>query len=189
MWPGDSRDRGIIGIPADDAALAAPTDRRGVQELLEQLVKRIPAPKGDPDGPLQALIIDSWFDNYVGVVSVGARDEWCIAGGAKIRVMSHRPQSSNRQIGALQPEAGGARVARNRRSGIRHCGIREIDGAPVGDTITLDANPAKAPLEGFKQVQPRVFAGLFPVSQTITSSFGDALKKLKLNDSALHCRT
>src|SRR6266478_3906039 len=143
----------IIGIPADDAALVSAKTGVGVQELLEQLVKRIPAPKGDPDGPLQALIIDSWFDNYVGVVSL-------------VRVMN----------GALRTGEVGFVIA----------GIREIDGAPVGDTITLEANPAKEALAGFKQVQPRVFAGLFPVSSDDYEQFRDALKKLKLNDSALH---
>jgi GTP-binding protein LepA len=158
----------------------------GVQELLEQLVKRIPAPKGDPDGPLQALIIDSWFDNYVGVVSLVRVMNGALRLGAKIRVMSTGRSHQIDKLGRFTPKPVTRESLETGEVGFVIAGIKEIDGAPVGDTITLDANPAKAPLEGFKQVQPRVFAGLFPVSSDDYEQFRDALKKLKLNDSALH---
>src|SRR6266700_1332644 len=176
----------IIGIPADDAALVSAKTGMGVQELLEQLVKRIPAPKGDPDGPLQALIIDSWFDNYVGVVSLVRVMHGALRLGAKIRVMSTGRSHQIDKLGRFTPKPVARESLETGEVGFVIAGIREIDGAPVGDTITLDANPAKAPLEGFKQVQPRVFAGLFPVSSDDYEQFRDALKKLKLNDSALH---
>ncbi|NDE00914.1 MAG: elongation factor 4 [Gammaproteobacteria bacterium] len=150
----------IIGIEAQDAVRVSAKTGENVPELLEEIVKRIPAPKGDPQAPLQALIIDSWFDNYVGVVSLVRVVNGSIKIGDKIRVMS--------------------------TVGFVIAGIKEIDGAPVGDTITLDGKPCAAPLPGFKQVQPRVFAGLFPVNADDYEAFRDALAKLRLNDSALH---
>jgi GTP-binding protein LepA len=176
----------IIGIPADDAALVSAKTGLGVRDLLEQLVKRIPAPKGDPDGPLQALIIDSWFDNYVGVVSLVRVMNGALRVGAKIRVMSTGRSHQIDRLGRFTPKPVPRESLETGEVGFVIAGIKEIDGAPVGDTITLDANPAKAPLAGFKQVQPRVFAGLFPVSSDDYEQFRDALKKLKLNDSALH---
>src|SRR5471030_1113457 len=163
----------IIGIPAQDAALVSAKTGLGVPELLEQLVLRIPAPSGNPDGPLQALIIDSWFDNYVGVVSL-------------VRVMSTGRSHVVDKLGRFAPKPVTRESLGTGEVGFVIAGIREIDGAPVGDTITLENNPATAPLEGFKQVQPRVFAGVFPVSSDDYEQFRDALKKLKLNDSALH---
>jgi GTP-binding protein LepA len=176
----------IIGIPADDAALVSAKTGLGVRDLLEQLIKRIPAPKGDPDGPLQALIIDSWFDNYVGVVSLVRVMNGALRVGAKIRVMSTGRSHQIDRLGRFTPKPVPRESLETGEVGFVIAGIKEIDGAPVGDTITLDANPAKAPLAGFKQVQPRVFAGLFPVSSDDYEQFRDALKKLKLNDSALH---
>ena len=176
----------IIGIPADDAALVSAKTGLGVRDLLEQLVKRIPAPKGDPEGPLQALIIDSWFDNYVGVVSLVRVMNGALRVGAKIRVMSTGRSHQIDRLGRFAPKPVPRESLETGEVGFVIAGIKEIDGAPVGDTITLDANPAKAPLAGFKQVQPRVFAGLFPVSSDDYEQFRDALKKLKLNDSALH---
>jgi len=167
----------IIGIPADDAALVSAKTGAGVQELLEQLVKRIPAPQGDPDGPLQALIIDSWFDNYVGVVSLVRVMHGALRLGAKIRVMSTGRSHQIDKLGRFTPKPVTREALETGEVGFVIAGIREIDGAPVGDTITLDANPAKAPLEGFKQVQPRVFAGLFPVSSDDYEQFRDALKR------------
>jgi GTP-binding protein LepA len=176
----------IIGIPADDAALVSAKTGLGVAELLEQLVTRIPAPKGDPDGPLQALIIDSWFDNYVGVVSLVRVMNGSLESGAKIRVMSTGRSHNVDKLGRFTPKPVTRDSLETGEVGFVVAGIREIDGAPVGDTITLEANPAREPLAGFKQVQPRVFAGLFPVSSDDYEQFRDALKKLKLNDSALH---
>ncbi len=176
----------IIGIPAEDAALVSAKTGLGVPELLEQLVKRIPAPTGDPDGPLQALIIDSWFDNYVGVVSLVRVMNGRLTTGAKIRVMSTGRSHQIDSLGRFTPKPVTRAALGTGEVGFVIAGIREIDGAPVGDTITLEAMPAAAPLAGFKQVQPRVFAGLFPVSSDDYEQFREALKKLKLNDSALH---
>jgi GTP-binding protein LepA len=176
----------IIGIPADDAALVSAKTGLGIPELLEHLVKRIPPPKGDPDAPLQALIIDSWFDNYVGVVSLVRVMNGALQSGSKIRVMSTGRSHVVDKLGRYQPKPVTLEALNTGEVGFVVAGIKEIDGAPVGDTITLEANPAKEALAGFKQVQPRVFAGLFPVSSDDYEQFRDALKKLKLNDSALH---
>jgi GTP-binding protein LepA len=176
----------IIGIPADDAALVSAKTGLGIPELLEHLVKRIPAPKGDPNAPLQALIIDSWFDNYVGVVSLVRVMNGALQSGSKIRVMSTGRSHVVDRLGRYQPKPVTLQALNTGEVGFVVAGIKEIDGAPVGDTITLEANPAKEALAGFKQVQPRVFAGLFPVSSDDYEQFRDALKKLKLNDSALH---
>jgi GTP-binding protein LepA len=176
----------IIGIPADDAALVSAKTGLGVPELLEQLVKRIPAPTGDPEGPLQALIIDSWFDNYVGVVSLVRVMNGALRTGEKIRVMSTGRSHNIDKLGRFSPKPVTRESLETGEVGFVIAGIKEIDGAPVGDTITLENNPAKEPLAGFKQVQPRVFAGLFPVSSDDYEQFREALKKLKLNDSALH---
>src|ERR1700724_1613243 len=142
--------------------------------------------EGDPDGPLQALIIDSWFDNYVGVVSLVRVMNGALHTGAKIRVMSTGRSHQIDKLGRFAPKPVTRDSLLTGEVGFVIAGIREIDGAPVGDTITLENNPAKAPLAGFKQVQPRVFAGLFPVSSDDYEQFREALKKLKLNDSALH---
>jgi GTP-binding protein LepA len=176
----------IIGIPAADAALVSAKTGLGVRELLEQLVERIPAPAGDPAAPLQALIIDSWFDNYVGVVSLVRVMNGRLATGAKIRVMSTGRSHQVDRVGRFAPKPVTRTELGTGEVGFVVAGIKEIDGAPVGDTITLEAAPAAAPLAGFKQVQPRVFAGLFPVSSDDYEQFREALKKLKLNDSALH---
>ncbi|MDE2347432.1 MAG: translation elongation factor 4, partial [Gammaproteobacteria bacterium] len=176
----------IIGIPAADAALVSAKTGLGITELLEQLVKRIPAPAGDPEGPLQALIIDSWFDNYVGVVSLVRVMHGSLPTGAKIRVMSTGRSHQVDRLGRFTPKPVTRAELGTGEVGFIIAGIREIDGAPVGDTITLEAAPAATALAGFKQVQPRVFAGVFPVSSDDYEQFREALKKLKLNDSALH---
>jgi GTP-binding protein LepA len=176
----------IIGIPAQDAAQVSAKTGLGVADLLEQLIKRIPAPKGDPEAPLQALIIDSWFDNYVGVVSLVRVMNGALKTGEKIRVMSTGKSHQVDRLGRFTPKSVPRETLECGEVGFVIAGIKEIDGAPVGDTITLDANPAKEPLSGFKQVQPRVFAGLFPTSSDDYEQFREALRKLKLNDSALH---
>src|ERR1700727_2228362 len=176
----------IIGIDATDAVRVSAKTGEGVPELLEALIKRIPPPKGDPDGPLQALIIDSWFDNYVGVVSLVRVMNGALRTGEKIRVMSTGRSHQIDKLGRFSPKPVTRVALETGEVGFVIAGIKEIDGAPVGDTITSENNPAKLPLAGFKQVQPRVFAGLFPVSSDDYEQFRDALKKLKLNDSALH---
>jgi GTP-binding protein LepA len=176
----------IIGIEAEDAVRVSAKTGENVPELLEELVRRVPPPKGDPDGPLQALIIDSWFDNYVGVVSLVRVMNGSLRKGAKIRVWSTGRAHNVDKLGRFTPKSLASETLETGEVGFVIAGIKDIDGAPVGDTITLDSRPASAPLAGFKQVQPRVFAGLFPVSTDDYESFRDALAKLKLNDSALH---
>ncbi|MEN9788625.1 MAG: hypothetical protein RLZZ473_689 [Pseudomonadota bacterium] len=176
----------IIGIEAQDAVRVSAKTGENVPDLLEEIVKRIPAPKGDPQAPLQALIIDSWFDNYVGVVSLVRVVNGSIKIGDKIRVMSTGRAWQVDKLGRFTPKSVGATQLGAGEVGFVIAGIKEIDGAPVGDTITLDSKPCAAPLPGFKQVQPRVFAGLFPVNADDYEAFRDALAKLRLNDSALH---
>jgi GTP-binding protein LepA len=176
----------IIGIEAQDAVRVSAKTGENVPELLEEIVRRIPAPKGDPAAPLQALIIDSWFDNYVGVVSLVRMVNGTLKVGEKIRVMSTGRAWQVDKLGRFTPKSLAAPALSAGEVGFVIAGIKEIDGAPVGDTITLDARPCAEPLPGFKQIQPRVFAGLFPVNSDDYESFRDALAKLKLNDSALH---
>src|SRR5580700_4702542 len=176
----------IIGITADDAVRVSAKTGEGVPELLEALIRRIPAPKGDPAAPLQALIVDSWFDNYVGVVSLVRVMNGSCKTGDKIRVVSTGRSHVVDRLGRFTPKAVVEQELAAGDVGFVVAGIKEIDGAPVGDTITLEHRPAAAPLPGFKQIKPRVFAGLFPVNSEDYEKFRDALSKLRLNDSALH---
>ena len=175
----------IIGIEAEDALLVSAKTGLGVPELLEELVKRIPPPKGDPDAPLQALIIDSWFDSYVGVVSLVRVVNGSMKVGDKVRVWSTGRSHQIDKLGRFTPKSLSTATLETGEVGFMIAGIKEIDGAPVGDTITQEGRLCAAPLEGFKQIQPRVFAGLFTVNSDDYESFRDALAKLKLNDSAL----
>ncbi|MBK7249960.1 MAG: elongation factor 4 [Gammaproteobacteria bacterium] len=176
----------IIGIEAQDAALVSAKTGEGVPELLEILVRRIPPPEGDPQAPLQALIIDSWFDNYVGVVSLVRVVNGTLKAGERIRVMSTGRSHLADKLGRFTPKSVPAAALSAGEVGFVVAGIKEIDGAPVGDTITLDRRPTSAPLPGFEQIKPRVFAGLFPVDSDDYEAFREALAKLRLNDSALH---
>jgi GTP-binding protein LepA len=176
----------IIGIEARDAIRVSAKTGEGVQELLERLIERIPPPKGDPAAPLQALIIDSWFDNYMGVVSLVRVVNGSLKQGDKIRVMSTGRSHGVDRLGRFTPKSIPEPVLATGDVGFVIAGIKEIDGAPVGDTITLENRPSALPLPGFKQIQPRVFAGLFPVDADDYEKFRDALAKLRLNDSALH---
>jgi GTP-binding protein LepA len=176
----------IIGIEAADAVQVSAKTGDGVAELLEVLIRRIPAPRGDGAAPLQALIIDSWFDNYVGVVSLVRVMNGSLKSGDKIRVVSTGRSHYVDRLGRFTPKALVQQELATGDVGFVVAGIKEIDGAPVGDTITLENRPAAAPLPGFKQIQPRVFAGLFPVNSEDYEKFRDALAKLRLNDSALH---
>jgi len=176
----------IIGIDAADACLVSAKTGEGVDELLEAIVKRIPAPKGDVNAPLQALIVDSWFDNYVGVVSLVRVFNGTLKVGDKVRVMSTGRPWQVDKLGRFTPKSFPANQLSAGEAGFVIAGIKDIDGAPVGDTITLDNRPCAAPLAGFKQIKPRVFAGLFPINSEDYESFRDALSKLRLNDSALH---
>jgi len=176
----------IIGIDATNAVRVSAKTGENVPELLEAIVSHIPAPRGDPAAPLQALIIDSWFDNYVGVVSLVRVVNGALKPGEKIRVMSTGRSHLVDKLGRFTPKSVALAGLSAGEVGFVVAGIKEIDGAPVGDTITLESRPATEPLPGFKQVQPRVFAGVFPVNTEDYEAFRDALAKLKLNDSALH---
>jgi GTP-binding protein LepA len=176
----------IIGIEAESALRVSAKTGEGVPDLLEELVRRVPPPKGDPAAPLQALIIDSWFDNYMGVVSLVRVMNGSLRRGSKIRVWSTGRWHTVDKLGRFTPKSLAEESLETGEVGFVIAGIKEINGAPVGDTITLDGRPCSAALAGFKQVQPRVFAGVFPVQSDDYESFRDALAKLKLNDSALH---
>jgi len=176
----------IIGIDASEAVRVSAKTGEGVPALLEEIIRRVPPPRGDREAPVQALIIDSWFDNYVGVVSLVRMVNGTVRRGEKIRVMSTGRSHYIDKLGRFTPKSIALESLSAGEVGFIVAGIREIDGAPVGDTITLDARPAEAQLPGFKQIQPRVFAGVFPVNAEDYESFRDALAKLKLNDSALH---
>jgi GTP-binding protein LepA len=176
----------VIGIEARNALHVSAKTGLGVPELLEEIVRRVPPPQGDPDGPLQALIIDSWFDNYVGVVSLIRVMNGQLPKGARVRILSTGRVHNADRIGSFTPKMTDRQVLGAGDVGFLIAGIKEIDGAPVGDTVTLHDRPCSEPLPGFKQVQPRVFAGLFPVSSDHYEELREALRKLKLNDAALH---
>jgi GTP-binding protein LepA len=176
----------IIGIEAKDAVRVSAKTGENVPALLERLVERIPPPKGDPAAPVQALIVDSWFDNYVGVVSLVRVVNGSLKRNDRIRVMSTGRAWQVDRIGRFTPKRVETAGLATGEVGWLTAGIKEIDGAPVGDTITSETRGCSTPLPGFKTVKPRVFAGLFPVQSDQYEAFRDALQKLKLNDSALH---
>jgi GTP-binding protein LepA len=176
----------IIGIDASDAERVSAKSGLNVPELLEALVKRIPPPSGREDGPLKALIIDSWFDNYVGVVALVRIVDGELRLKQKIRMMGTRGVFSVDKVGVFTPKRQDREVLKTGEVGFMIAGIKEIDAAKVGDTITDFENPAAEPLPGFKEVQPRVFAGLYPVESEDYENLREALRKLRLNDAALH---
>ena len=175
----------IIGIEAHDAIHVSAKTGIGIDDLLEQLVERIPAPTGDRDGPLQALIIDSWFDNYLGVVSLVRVMNGTLEVKKKIKVMSTGRTYPIDGVGNFSPKRTETGKLQAGEVGYVIAGIKEVDGAPVGDTLTYADKPATEVLPGFKPIQPRVFAGLFPVSAEEYEDLRDALSKLRLNDAAL----
>ena len=176
----------IIGIDAKHALKISAKTGEGISKLLEQLIELIPAPSGNKDSPLKALIIDSWFDNYLGVVSLVRIVDGKLKIGDKIRVMSSSRDFVVDQLGIFTPKRNPKNSLLTGEVGYIVAGIKDIDGAPVGDTLTLSNSPAFEPLVGFQTIKPRVFSGLFPIDSTDYESFRDALSKLKLNDSALH---
>ena len=176
----------IIGIHADEAVEVSAKTGHGIPELLESLVTQIPPPEGDEDGPLQALIIDSWFDNYVGVVSLVRVMNGRLPKRSKITIMSTGDSYTADRVGCFTPKMQDRDVLKTGQVGFVIAGIKDIYGAPVGDTLTLTRQPCEEPLPGFKQVQPRVFAGLFPIQSDDYENFREALQKLRLNDAALH---
>ncbi len=176
----------IIGIEAVSAVKVSAKTGEGVEDILEELVRRIPPPEGDPDAPLQALIIDSWFDNFVGVISLVRIMHGTMRPKQKIRVMSTGRNHQVERLGVFSPKQVDTETLGAGDVGYVISGIKDIDGAPVGDTLTGVDNPAPEPVPGFKNVQPRVFAGLFPIEADDYEDFREALSKLRLNDSALH---
>jgi GTP-binding protein LepA len=175
----------IIGIEAKDALRISAKTGFGVEDLLERIVERIPPPKGDPNAPLQALIIDSWFDSYAGVVSLVRVMNGSIEKRSRIIVHSTQRKYTVERLGVFTPRVEEREVLHAGEVGFLIAAIREIDAAPVGDTI-IDANHADVPaLPGFKRIQPRVFAGLFPLRAEDYESFRAALQKLALNDASL----
>ena len=176
----------VIGIDAKNSALVSAKTGQGVNELLEQLVAVIPPPEGNANAPLQALIIDSWFDNYVGVVSLVRIVNGELKKGSKMTVMSSQRSHTADRVGCFTPKMDDRDTLKTGEVGFVIAGIKDIDGAPVGDTLTSTKNPCSKALPDFKQVQPRVFAGLFPISSDDFEGFREALKKLRLNDASLH---
>ena len=175
----------IIGIEAQDAVRASAKTGFGVEDILETVISRIPPPKGNPEAPLKALIIDSWFDNYVGVVMLVRVMDGVLRPKDRILLMASKTVHLCEQVGVFTPKS------RNRESlgagevGFIISGIKELKSAKVGDTVTLADRPAPQPLLGFKEIKPQVFAGLYPVESNQYDALRDALEKLKLNDSSL----
>ena len=176
----------IIGIEAEHAIHVSAKTGVGIPELMNEIVRVIPPPEGDPDGPLQALIIDSWFDNYVGVVSLVRVMNGSLEKGSKVTVMSTGVAYNADRVGVFTPKMSDRAELKTGEVGFVIAAIKDIYGAPVGDTLTATKKPCEIPLPGFKQIQPRVFAGLFTISSDDYESFREALQKLRLNDAALH---
>ena len=176
----------IIGIDAQNALKVSAKSGEGIPELLDQLVELIPAPSGDKNNPLKALIVDSWFDNYLGVVSLVRIVDGKLKIGDKIRIMSSKRDFVIDQLGIFTPKRSPRDSLLTGEVGYVVAGIKDIDGAPVGDTITLRDSPALEVLPGFQTIKPRVFSGLFPIDSSAYESFREALGKLKLNDAALY---
>ena len=175
----------VVGIEAMDAVQCSAKTGVGIHQLLEELVKKIPAPDADPNAELRALIIDSWFDNYLGVVSLVRVIDGTLNVGDKMKVMSTGISHQVDRVGIFTPKKLETKVLRAGEVGYVIAGIKDITGAPVGDTLTHLHRPSEVALEGFKTVQPQVFAGLFPISSDDYENFRDALSKLSLNDASL----
>jgi GTP-binding protein LepA len=175
----------IIGLEAKNALKVSAKTGLGVHDLLEWIVTRIPPPRGDIEAPLQALIIDSWFDNYLGVVSLVRIKQGCLKLKDKILVMSTGRVYQVDQLGFFTPKTHDVEILQVGEVGYVIAGVKDIHGAPVGDTLTHENRPADKPLEGFKKVKPQVYAGLYPTNSEDYEAFRGALSKLSLNDAAL----
>lgn len=176
----------VIGIDASEATLTSAKTGVGVQDVLEAIIENIPPPTGDSTQPLQASIIDSWFDNYLGVVSLIRVFNGTLNKKDKIRIMSLTTDHVADNIGIFTPKRLEKEALTCGEVGFVSASIKNVHGAPVGDTITLTKNPAEEPLPGFMESQPRVFAGLFPTSADDYQGLREALEKLRLNDAALN---
>jgi len=176
----------VIGIDATDAILASAKTGLGVEDILEAIIARIPAPKGDPAAPLKALIIDSWFDNYVGVVMLVRVVDGTLRPKDRILLMAAGSQYLCEQVGVFTPKSQARSTLSAGEVGFIIAGIKELKAAKVGDTVTLADRCATEALPGFKEIKPQVFAGLYPVEANQYDSLREALEKLKLNDASLH---
>ena len=175
----------IIGIDATGAIHTSAKTGIGIEDVLEALVAEIPPPEGDVEAPLEALIIDSWFDTYLGVISLVRIVNGTLKKGQKMRVMSTGRSYEVDQIGIFTPKRTPTDILHAGEVGYVVAGIKDIHGAPVGDTLTLEKNPTAEPLPGFQRVKPQVYAGLFPIQADAFEAFRDALAKLSLNDASL----
>ena len=181
----------VIGIDASDAIPCSAKTGEGVDDILEAIVSRMPPPRGNPDAPLRAMVIDSWFDNYVGVVMLVRVVDGELRKGERIRMMASQAVYPVEQLGVFTPKSVQRDMLRAGEVGFVIAGIKELQAAKVGDTITLEKKlpnnrgPAAEPLPGFKEIQPQVFAGLYPTEASEYDQLRDALEKLKLNDSSL----
>ena len=176
----------IIGIDAQDAIRASAKTGEGVDDILEAVIARIPPPTGDPAAPLQALLIDSWFDNYVGVVMLVRVFHGTLKPRDKVLLMAAGANYTCEQVGVFTPRSAPRDELAAGEVGFVVAGIKELNAAKVGDTLTGSARPATTALPGFKEVKPQVFAGLYPVESNQYEALRDALDKLKLNDASLH---
>ncbi|WEN42277.1 Elongation factor 4 [Thauera sp. GDN1] len=175
----------VIGVDASEAILCSAKTGLGVEDVLEAIVARIPPPKGEPEGPLKALIIDSWFDNYVGVVMLVRVVDGVLKPKDRILLMSNGLQYPCDQVGVFTPRSVAREQLRAGEVGFIIAGIKEIEAAKVGDTVTLANRPAAEALPGFKEIKPQVFAGLYPVESSEYDQLRDSLEKLRLNDASL----
>ena len=176
----------VIGIDATDAILASAKTGLGVEDILEAIIERIPAPEGDPEAPFKALLIDSWFDNYVGVVMLVRVVDGELRSKDKIKLMATGSSHLCEQVGVFTPKALQRDVLRAGEVGYVISGIKELQAAKVGDTLTIADRPATEPLPGFKEIKSQVFAGLYPVEANQYDQLRESLEKLKLNDASLH---
>ncbi|UOO88924.1 translation elongation factor 4 [Vitreoscilla massiliensis] len=175
----------IIGIDAVDAVTCSAKSGMGIEDVLEEVVKKIPPPVGEIDAPLKALIVDSWFDNYVGVVMLIRVIDGVLKLKDKVQFMSTKSETLVEQLGVFTPKSVQKQQLSAGEVGFLITGIKELQAAKVGDTVTLAAKPADKPLPGFKEVQSQVFAGLYPVESHDYEALRDALEKLQLNDASL----
>ena len=181
----------VIGIDADDAIPCSAKTGMGLDDIIEAVIHRMPAPRGNPAGPPRAMIVDSWFDTYVGVVMLVRVVDGSFGKGERIRMMATNTVYGIESMGVFTPKSLPRDVLKAGEVGFVICGIKELHAAKVGDTLTLEkklpntAGPASEPLPGFKEIQPQVFAGLYPTEASEYDQLRDALEKLKLNDSSL----
>ncbi|HNE13033.1 MAG TPA: translation elongation factor 4, partial [Accumulibacter sp.] len=176
----------VIGLDATDAVLASAKTGLGVVDILEAIIERIPAPQGDPEAPFKALLVDAWFDNYVGVVMLVRVFDGTLRPKDKIRLMATGSSHLCEQLGVFTPKAVARDALRAGEVGYIISGIKELQAAQVGDTVTLVDRPASEALPGFKEIKSQVFAGLYPVEANQYDALREALEKLKLNDASLH---